>query len=195
MTTNRSRRPLSTAVGGLTRLLVAIIASMLVVLSANHPAAAVGAQVLNGRPGAVVVQGPQIVGYETLQPYGGYRMFGTGGVTVSRSTATNATQTIAIQYHVQKSVNGQWVTIASSSPYGARVSTTRPRYTFPAWQTAQGGTATTQGYYRIIYMIGWAVGTSTSVFASEMVYPNRAGETSCKTTQRRCEASPGWIFF
>jgi hypothetical protein len=173
-----------------------LIATGLLSVAGADTASAVGASNVTGRPGAVSVYAPQVKATDfpttiyysingVLTPLPVYkRAFSTSGAIVGRSPASGASQTVVAMYSLQKWSGTAWVSVVNSGKYYATLSGTITQARFPAWSVAP--TAQSGGTYRVVYLVTWFNTSTAGLLASELVFPNRAGETACATARLRC---------
>ena len=182
-------------VGPAIALAFAVCLGVLDTLAGPNTAEAVGVSGVSGRPGAVTVQGPQILATDfdttvwynfggTMVPYPvSNRQFTANGATVGRSTATGASQTVAMTYYLRKWNGSNWVSINQTDTMFGTLAGGTTSWRFGTWNVLPAQSA---GTYRMVHFVAWIDTSSGAVLGSEIVFPNRAGETQCATRRLRC---------
>jgi hypothetical protein len=111
------------------------------------------------------------------------------GPTVSRSPATTGAQDVEIYYSLQVWDGIQWVQQTAQRSYG-RVGAGYSNVRLPA--LVQYPKAY-RGYTRVVEMITWYVGGTSTMLGSTLITPHLASDQVCVTPLRPCASYPGYM--
>jgi hypothetical protein len=167
------------------------VASPLASVVVAQPAGAATIERVSGRTPGVSLNGALITGRDILYyngPYGSTyytRTFSTAGLTIPRASAYSGSQTIYVQYFLERWANGAWRGVQNSVAYHGSVSGTG-RLTFPAMSFSNPPQYTGQFPYRIAVGIVWQRNSTGAILAKERVISSSTRDNVCATRWIRC---------
>lgn len=142
-----------------------------------------------GSAGAVTATTP-ISAVDINYGYGTQLVFmNSAGPTVSRSPATTGAQDAEIFYSLQVWDGVQWVQRTGQRSYG-RIGAGYSGARLPA--LAQNPMSY-RGYTRVVEVITWYVGGTSTVLGATVITPHLASDQVCVTSLRPCASYPGYM--